>query len=181
MQRIRLILTRFVRLDGELRFRLAPPAAVRQAPPGVVVQEVERDRVEILTSQRPDLLDRVAPAGWSCHVAIDGDRVVSYAFIEARSDAPLLFRAYTAPDRRGEGMFRLVSASIAASVFATGARFLESSTRVGHAPSIRAHRAAGFHVARRRLDLVVFGFGLKRAVSAICLPIARIVGTLFRG
>jgi hypothetical protein len=150
-------------------------------PPGVIVRAVERERVEQLTGQQPDLLDRIAPAGWSCHVAIDGGRVVSYAFVEARPDAPLLFRAYTEPDRRGEGLFRLVSVSVAASVFAAGARVLESSTRVGHAPSIRAHRAAGFHVARRRLDLVVFGFGLKRSVSAIRLRIARLAGTLFRG
>jgi GNAT superfamily N-acetyltransferase len=113
----------------------------------------------------PEALDRVAPAGWRCLATLDGPRLAAYAFVERRPEGPHLFRAHTDPDLRGQRLFSRLTSSIASRLHAEGERTLTSSTAIGNRPSLRAHRAAGFVVAKRHLDLVVLGMSLRRLLA----------------
>jgi GNAT superfamily N-acetyltransferase len=138
------------------------------------MQQVPRKDVERLTGESAEPIDALAPMGWRCYAAIESQRVISHAFVEARADGPFLFRAFTEPDRRGEGIFSALTSFIASE--ARG-RALASSTRASNTRSLRAHRAAGFVVMRRRMRIFLFGLELQQLPSALR---ARLAGVLPR-
>jgi hypothetical protein len=151
-----------VHLDGSLRLRLdltsTPPPAVTD----LVIRELSREEVETVLAMRVGELDRVAPGGWRCFVATRDDDVIARNFVQRCPGRWLLFRGWTHPEHRGRRHFRTLVWSIAARLRAGGGRTLRSSTRLRNHASVRAHRAAGFVVEGRRLDVVVFGIGLRR-------------------
>jgi len=160
--RARRALGRVARLDGSLRLRLdltrvPPPAAA-----GLVVRELPREQVEAELAMKVSELDRVAPGGWRCFVATRDHAVLAHGFVQSHPASPLLFRVFTHPEHRGRRRFRTLVWSIAAQLRWEGERTLSSSTRLGNRSSVRAHRAAGFVVEARRLDVVLFGHSLRR-------------------
>jgi hypothetical protein len=149
-------------LEVALTLRLDLPAlSAPDDTPAISICEISRSRLEEIFESLPALArapgnaDRVAPHGWRCFVAeIDG-RPAHISFVETRPGRPLLFGALTEPALRGRGLFRATVRFIAALLESEGAPALWSSVAGNNRPSVRAHRAAGFSVERRSVDVVV--------------------------
>jgi len=155
-----------LRLDLRAAAAFATPAT---SPPKFAVRELARgDMSRVLGASaelnRPaDRLDAVAPAGWRCFAAFDGDTPVHVSFVEVRPARPLLFGAVTDPAARGRGAFRATIQYIAARLLEAGEVTLYSSVDWHNGVSLRAHTAAGFEIARRRVDVRVLGVSVRGA------------------
>jgi hypothetical protein len=150
-----------IEIAVSLRLELSAPP--HTSPPGFEVRELthaERSRVlgaSLALARRAESIDAVAPSGWRCFVAFEDGRAVHVSYVELRARAPLLFGAVTEPSARGRGAFRATVAHIAVVLRAAGESSLWSWTRGTNHGSMRAHRAAGFEIARRSLDARVLG------------------------
>ena len=142
-----------------------------------MIREVGRGDLPL--GQVAEEIDRSATAPWRCFVAVANERFIHHAFVQMRPQAPFLFRVFTAPERRAEGVFSQVVEHIAAVLAAEGATALYSSSGRRNQASLRAHRRAGFVVVRRRYDPVVLGVPL-RPLARRLITSARALGRLPR-
>jgi GNAT superfamily N-acetyltransferase len=151
------------------RAALAGEGAGAASPPlgDFEVREVARDELAALLEGAPALrrplaqVDAVAPAGWRGFVAFERGAPVSVSFVELRPRRPLLFGVVTEPAARGRGAFRATLRHVVARLREAGETSLFSSTGHKNRPSVRAHRAGGFAVFHRTIDVRVRGLSLR--------------------
>ena len=157
------------RLDIALSLRLDLTAPGPAAAPAssFEVREIARNEIGPVLGDFPalyrpaDQVDRVAPSGWRCFVAFEGQRPVRVSFVELRPNRPLMFGGVTDPPARGRGAFQSTVTFVIARLREAGETSLYSSTGRGNRSSVRAHQKAGFQVFRRTVDIVVFGVSLR--------------------
>lgn len=160
-----------VSLHASVSLRLVNPAPPAPAPEGIEVREIARiDVPEVfrrggLPPPALDELDRAAGAPWRCFVALRGPSLLHHSFVAMRSGHPLLFRVVTLPPFRSAGVFGATAASISRVLAAEGEPVLYSSCSSQNRRSLRAHRAAGFLVERRRFDARIGGISVRAALA----------------
>jgi hypothetical protein len=161
-------------IEGTITLRMVL-AEYSSAPalPGISIREIARDEVAGFFAQSGLMpspivdLDAIAPLGWRCFAAFEGDCIVHHSFVAERAEGPELFRVLTVESHRRRGLFRSMVGGIAHTLRSEGRHALQSKAGVSNPLSVQAHRRAGFAIVHRRYEVVVLGVNLMRTASKV--------------